>query len=54
MIWEQLYQEQDTNSSNVVDVYIAYLRAKVDYGFEPKLILTRRGEGYLLRGDNPN
>lgn len=51
MIWEHLYDEQDENTSNVVDVYIRYLRNKIDKGFEKPLILTRWGEGYLLRGD---
>ena len=45
-----LYDEQDENTSNVVDVYIRYLRNKIDKGFEPPLILTRWGEGYMLRG----
>ena len=51
MIWEHLYNEHDENTSNVVDVYIRYLRNKIDKGFDPPLILTRWGEGYLLRGD---
>lgn len=51
MIWEHLYDEKDENTSNVVDVYIRYLRAKIDKGFDPQLILTRWGEGYLLRGE---
>ena len=51
MIWEHLYDEYDENTSNVVDVYIRYLRNKVDKGFDPALILTRWGEGYMLRGD---
>jgi DNA-binding response OmpR family regulator len=51
MIWEHLYDEHDENTSNVVDVYIRYLRNKIDKGFDPPLILTRWGEGYLLRGD---
>ena len=37
-------------ASNIVDIYIHYLREKVDYGFEPKLIQTIRGIGYSLRG----
>jgi DNA-binding response OmpR family regulator len=53
MIWEHLYDEHDESTSNVVDVYIRYLRNKIDRGFDPPLILTRRGEGYLLRGDDP-
>jgi DNA-binding response OmpR family regulator len=35
--------------SNIVDTYIHYLRAKVDKGFEPKLIRTIRGAGYGIR-----
>jgi DNA-binding response OmpR family regulator len=38
--------------SNVVDVYIRYLRNKIDRGFHPPLILTRWGEGYVLRRDD--
>ena len=52
MIWEHLYDEHDENTSNVVDVYIRYLRTKIDKGFEPALILTRWGEGYMLRGED--
>jgi DNA-binding response OmpR family regulator len=51
MIWEHLYDEYDENTSNVVDVYIRYLRTKIDKGFEKPLILTRWGEGYMLRGE---
>jgi DNA-binding response OmpR family regulator len=51
MIWEHLYDEQDESTSNVVDVYIRYLRNKIDKGFDPPLIQTRWGEGYLMRGD---
>jgi len=35
--------------SNVIDVYINYLRNKIDRGFEPKLINTVRGVGYVLK-----
>lgn len=52
MIWEHLYDEHDENTSNVVDVYIRYLRNKIDKGFHPPLILTRWGEGYMLRGED--
>jgi DNA-binding response OmpR family regulator len=51
MIWEHLYDEQDESTSNVVDVYIRYLRNKVDKGYDPPLILTRWGEGYMMRGE---
>ena len=52
MIWEHLYDEYDENTSNVVDVYIRYLRNKLDRQFDTPLILTRWGEGYVLRGDD--
>jgi DNA-binding response OmpR family regulator len=52
MIWKDLYEETDANTSNLIDVYIGYLRRKIDRGFEPPLILTRWGKGYLLRGDD--
>jgi DNA-binding response OmpR family regulator len=52
MIWEHLYDEHDENTSNVVDVYIRYLRNKIDKDYDLPLILTRWGEGYLLRGDD--
>ena len=52
MIWSHLYDEHDENTSNVVDVYIRYLRAKVDKGFELPLIMTRWGEGYMLRTED--
>lgn len=51
MIWEHLYDDRDESTSNVVDVYIRYLRNKIDKGYETQLIQTRWGEGYLLRGD---
>jgi DNA-binding response OmpR family regulator len=51
MIWEHLYDEQDESTSNVVDVYIRYVRNKIDKGFDPPLILTRWGVGYELRGE---
>ena len=39
-------------NSNVVDVYIRYLRRKVDDPFEPKLIQTVRGVGYKLEASH--
>ncbi|WP_128544424.1 response regulator transcription factor [Larkinella soli] len=35
--------------TNVVEVYINYLRKKIDRGFEPRLIHTRAGMGYVLK-----
>jgi DNA-binding response OmpR family regulator len=48
-IRDSLYREQSEHYSNVVDVYIRYLRNKIDKGFSRPLILTRWGQGYLLR-----
>lgn len=36
-------------ASNMIDVYIRYLRKKIDDGYEPKLIHTVRGAGYVLK-----
>lgn len=47
-IWEHLYRFHSTAASNVVDVYIGYLRRKIDKpGLKP-LIQTVRGRGYML------
>ena len=35
--------------SNAIDVYIRYLRKKIDAGYEKKLIHTVRGTGYVMR-----
>lgn len=50
-IWEHLYDQNDQSTSNVVDVYIGYLRNKIDRPFATKLIQTRRGQGYVLSGE---
>src|SRR5438552_5486860 len=47
-ISRHLYGADDEASSNVVDVYIGYLRNKIDKPFEKKLIHTRRGAGYQM------
>jgi len=38
-------------ASNVVDVYVGYLRQKLEAGHEPRLIHTLRGVGYVLKED---
>jgi heavy metal response regulator len=45
-VWD-MHFDSDTN---LVDVYIRYLRRKIDDDFEPKLIHTVRGVGYVLKG----
>ena len=44
-IWNYDY----AGGSNVIDVYIRYLRKKIDDGYEKKLIHTVRGAGYVLK-----
>ena len=44
-IWNYDYE----GGSNIIDVYIRYLRKKIDSGHETKLIHTVRGAGYVLR-----
>jgi heavy metal response regulator len=48
-ITEHIYSEEFEMDSNVVDVYINYLRNKIDRGFDKKLIHTVRGAGYMLK-----
>jgi len=43
-----LYDGYDEVNSNVIDVYVGFLRRKIDRGHEVKLIHTRRGLGYTL------
>jgi DNA-binding response OmpR family regulator len=47
-IWEHVYEFGSTASSNVVDVYIGYLRSKIERPDKPVLIHTVRGRGYIL------
>ena len=49
MIVEHVWNLSFDTGTNVVDVYINYLRKKVDDGFSMKLIHTVRGVGYELR-----
>ena len=43
--WDEAFEA----GSNVIDVYVNYLRKKVDHGFDTKLIHTVIGTGYVLR-----
>ncbi|MEP0843029.1 MAG: response regulator transcription factor [Phycisphaerae bacterium] len=51
-LWEHVYDFHSDAGSNVVDVYIGYLRRKIERPGRPRLIHTRRGQGYLL-GEAP-
>ena len=48
---QHIWNYDFTGGSNVIDVYIRYLRRKIDEGSEKKLIHTVRGAGYVLRDD---
>jgi two-component system, OmpR family, copper resistance phosphate regulon response regulator CusR len=49
MIVEHVWNLSFDTGTNIVDVYVNYLRKKIDEGFTPKLIHTVRGVGYELR-----
>jgi DNA-binding response OmpR family regulator len=48
---EHLYDTEFDLDSNIIDVYINYLRNKIDKGYDRQLIVTVRGAGYVLRGE---
>ena len=49
MISEHVWDIHFDTLTNVIDVYINYLRNKIDSGFKNKMILTIRGKGYMLK-----
>lgn len=50
MISEHVWDIDFDTFTNVIDVYINYLRNKIDSGSKKKLIQTVRGRGYILKG----
>jgi len=48
---EKVWGYDYLGETNVVDVYVRYLRGKIDEGYENKLLHTVRGVGYVLRDD---
>jgi DNA-binding response OmpR family regulator len=48
MIMEEVWKTTYDGSTNLVDVYVKYVRDKVDAGFESKLMRTVRGIGYVI------
>ena len=49
MILDHVWDLDYDGGSNLVEVYVNYLRKKVDAGHDVKLIQTVRGAGYVLR-----
>jgi DNA-binding response OmpR family regulator len=50
-IMENVWGYDFDNASNVLEVYMNFLRKKIDQGFDKKLLHTVRGVGYVLRED---
>ena len=46
-----VWEDTEKIGSNIVEVYISYLRAKIDDGYEEKLIRTVRGLGYTIKSE---
>ena len=51
MIIEHVWDYDFDTGTNVVDVYVNYLRKKIDSDREPKLIHTIRGVGYVMKAE---
>jgi heavy metal response regulator len=53
LIGEHVWDMNFDPESNVIDVYVSHLRAKVDKDFDVSLIHTVRGQGYMLSDETP-
>lgn len=51
MITNHVWDYDFDTTTNIIDVYVNYLRKKIDAGREPKLIHTVRGVGYVLKAE---
>jgi DNA-binding response OmpR family regulator len=51
LITEHVWYYHFDPSTNVIDVYVNYLRKKIDQGFEKKLIHTIWGSGYMIKDE---
>jgi heavy metal response regulator len=51
LITEHVWDYHFDPSTNVIDVYVNYLRKKIDQGFEKKLIHTIWGSGYMIKDE---
>jgi DNA-binding response OmpR family regulator len=51
MISEHVWEINFDTATNIIDVYINYLRNKIDKGHKKRLIHTIRGRGYILKDD---
>lgn len=53
LIFERVWNYDFGSQSNLIEVYVGYLRQKLEQGGEPRLIHTVRGAGYVLREVSP-
>jgi two-component system OmpR family response regulator len=51
MLLQNVWHYGLDTQTNVVDVHVSRLRAKLDKGFEPALLHTKRGQGFVLQAD---
>ena len=49
VIYDRIWNYDFGGESNIIEVYIRYLRAKLEANGEPRLLHTVRGVGYVLR-----
>lgn len=49
ILYERIWGYDYSGESNIIEVYIRYLRTKLEEGGEPRLLHTVRGVGYVLR-----
>lgn len=52
-IGEHVWDMNFDSDSNVIDVYVSMLRRKIDRGFEPRLLHTVVGAGYMISENQP-
>ena len=51
MLYDRIWGYDFGGESNIIEVYVRYLRSKLEEGGAPRLIQTVRGVGYALRED---
>ena len=52
-ILTEIWNDQPSSASNVIEVYVRYLRQKLEEGGECRLLHTVRGQGYSLGESQP-
>jgi DNA-binding response OmpR family regulator len=52
VIYDRVWGYDFGGESNIIEVYVRYLRQKLEFSGEPRLLHTVRGVGYILREDS--